>query len=80
MEFIRTIREKHQTARQNDIALQAEARIRVADFDNTLFIAFDGTPLVPIEKEWTTKEIVNQLSIMRNNYINSKLRYHVDRS
>jgi len=74
MEFIRTLRDKHQTARQNDIAMQAEARIRVSDFDNTLFIAFDGTPLVPIEKDWTTKEIVQQLSIMRNNYINSKLK------
>lgn len=74
MEFIRTLRNKHQTARQNDIAMQAEARIRVSDFDNTLFIAFDGTPLVPIEKDWTTKEIVQQLSIMRNNYINSKLK------
>ena len=74
MEFIRTLRDKHHTARQNDIAMQAEARIRVSDFDNTLFIAFDGTPLVPIEKDWTTKEIVQQLSIMRNNYINSKLK------
>jgi len=74
MEFIRTLKDKHQTARQNDIAMQAEARIRVSDFDNTLFIAFDGTPLVPIEKDWTTKEIVQQLSIMRNNYINSKLK------
>lgn len=74
MEFIRTLRDKHQTAKQNDIAMQAEARIRVSDFDNTLFIAFDGTPLVPIEKDWTTKEIVQQLTIMRNNYINSKMK------
>lgn len=74
MEFIRTLRDKHQTAKQNDIAMQAEARIRVSDFDNTLFIAFDGTPLVPIEKDWTTKEIVQQLSIIRNNYINSKMK------
>lgn len=74
MEFIRTLRNRHQTAKQNDITMQAEARIRVSDFDNTLFIAFDGTPLVPIEKDWTTKEIVQQLSIMRNNYINSKMK------
>lgn len=72
MEFIRSLREKHQTARENDIALQAEARIRISDFDNTLFIAFDGTPLLPIEKDWTTKEIIQQLSIVRNNYINSR--------
>lgn len=72
MEFIRSLREKHQTARENDIALQAEARIRISDFDDSLFIAFDGTPLLPIDKDWTTKEIIQQLSIVRNNYINSR--------
>lgn len=72
MEFIRSLREKQQTARQNDIALQAEARIRISDFDDSLFIAFDGTPLLPIDKDWTTKEIIQQLSIVRNNYINSR--------
>ena len=72
MEFIRSLREKHQTARENDIALQAKARIRISDFDDSLFIAFDGTPLLPIDKDWTTKEIIQQLSIVRNNYINSR--------
>ena len=72
MEFIKSLKEKHQTARENDIILQAEARIRISDFEDSLFIAFDGTPLLPIDKDWTTKEIIQQLSIVRNNYINSR--------
>lgn len=74
MEFIRTLREKHQTQRQNDIQNQAEALIRVSDFDDELFIAYNGVPLVPIEKEWTTKEIIEKLNLLRGNYINSKMK------
>lgn len=74
MDLIRTIREKHQTAKEHEIAFQAEERIGIGDFDNTLYISFDGIPLMPIEESWTTKEIINQLSIVRNSYINSKIR------
>jgi hypothetical protein len=73
MEFIRTLREKHQTARQAEIHRQAEELITIQDFDNSLFIAYNGTPLAPIDPSWTTKEIVQQLSIFRNNFINSKM-------
>lgn len=74
MEFIRTIREKQQTKAQEAIAKQAEDLIRVQDFDHNLFIAYNGTPLAPIEPSWTTKEIVQQLSIFRNNFINSRMK------
>ena len=50
----------------------AEETITIQDFDDNLFIAYNGTPLAPIEPSWTTKEIVQQLSIFRHNYINSK--------
>ncbi len=73
MEFIRTLREKHQTARQAEIHQQAEELITIQDFDNSLYIAYNGVPLAPIESSWTTKEIVQQLSIFRNNFINSKM-------
>ena len=74
MEFIRTLREKHQTARQAEIHRQAEELITIQDFDNSLFIAYNGTPLAPIESSWTTKEIVQQLSIFRSNFVNSRMR------
>ena len=74
MEFIRTIKEKSQTKRQEEIERMAEDIITIRDFDNSLFIAYDGTPLAPIEPSWTTKEIVQQLSVFRNNYINGKMK------
>jgi len=74
MELIRTLKEKHQTARQAEIARQAEDSITIQDFDNNLYIAYNGTPLAPIDSSWTTKEIIQQLSIFRNNYINSKMK------
>lgn len=74
MEFIRTLRQKHQTARQADIEQQAEMLITLQDFDKSLYIAYNGTPLAPIDPSWTTKEIVQQLSTFRQNYINSHLK------
>lgn len=74
MEFIRTLREKHQTARQADIQQQAEEVIRIADFADSLFIAFNGVPLFPIEESWTSKEILQQLTLLRDNYIKAKMK------
>ena len=72
MGFIRTIREKRQTKYQEELHRQAEETITLSDFDNSLYIAFAGTPLVPIKEDWTSKEIVEELSKLRQNYINSK--------
>ena len=74
MEFIRTIKEKSQTKKQEAIAKLAEDLITLQDFDNSLFIAYNGTPLAPIEASWTTKEIIQQLSVFRNNFINSRMK------
>lgn len=74
MEFIRTIRERHQTAKQNEIKRQAEELIYVADFIDSLYIAYNGVPLVPIEKDWTTKEILEKLYSTRTNYITAKCK------
>jgi hypothetical protein len=73
MEFIRTLREKSQTRRQEEIQRQAEELITLSDFDSDLYIAYAGTPLVPIKEEWTSKEIVEELTKLRQNYIKSKL-------
>ena len=77
MEFIRTLfktdPEKRETKRQNTFRQQAEELITVTDFADELYIAYNGSPLAPIDPSWTTKEIVQQLSIFRNNFINSKM-------
>lgn len=72
MELIRTLKQKSQTRRENELHRQAEDFITISDFDSSLFIAFQGTPLVPISEEWTSKEIILKLSEVRQNFINSK--------
>ena len=74
MELIRTLREKSQTRRQEEIHHQAEETITLSDFNNSLYIAYAGTPLVPIKDEWTSKEIIEELDKLRQNYINSKIK------
>jgi hypothetical protein len=74
MEFIRTLREKSQTKRQEEIQKLAEEMITLSDFESDLYIAYAGTPLMPVKEEWTSKEIVQELSKIRQNFINSKLK------
>ena len=52
---------------------QARRRIEVSDFEDKLYIAYDGTPVFPIEEGWTTKEIMQRLSELRANYIKAKM-------
>ena len=74
MELIRTIREKRLTQRQLEIRQAAEEYISLADFDDSMFIAFNGIPLVQIEKDWTVPQILEKLSEVRSNYVNAKLK------
>ena len=74
MELIRTLREKAQTKRQHDIQQMSEEFITLSDFAGSIFIAFQGCPLVPIKEDWTSKQIVEELDKVRQNFINSKLK------
>ena len=74
MEFIRTFREKQQTSRQNTILAEAHDAICLADLDGTIYIAYNGTPLVPVESTWTQKEILAKLEETRNSFINYKMK------
>lgn len=74
MEFIRTIRERHQTKREEDIHKLSEDLITLSDFESDLYIAYQGTPLVPIKKEWTSEEIIQELQKVRQNFVNAKLK------
>lgn len=76
MELIRTLREKSQTRKQAEIQRQAEEMITLSDFDSSLYIAYMGTPFVPIDEGWTSKQIVEELSKLRTNYINAKLKQY----
>ena len=74
MELFRTIREKSQTRKEEEIRVIATERISISDFDNQLYIAFDGAPLVLLDENLACKQIVGELSRVRENYINSRLK------
>lgn len=74
MEFIRTIREKQQTSKQNNIVMQAHEAICLSDFDDKIYIAYCGTPLIPIEDTWTQKDIIKKLKETRDSYINYEMK------
>lgn len=74
MEWIKTFREKQQTSKQNNITLEAHDNISLEDFDGKIYIAYHGTPLIPVEDAWTQKEIINKLEETRQGYINYKMK------
>ena len=81
MELIRTIKEnsvrkkhKKQSSQLDVYQKQAEEVITLSDFDNELFIAYRGVPFVPINASWATKEIVEELSKLRQNYVSVKMK------
>ena len=74
MEFIRTIRERSQTKKQEDLHKLAEETIQVSDFADNLYFAYDGVPYVPIDNTWTSVEIIKELAILRENFINAKMK------
>ena len=74
MEFIRTLREKSQTKKEEEVQKMSEQVITLSDFDSSLFIAYNGTPLIPIEESWTSKKIVEELQKLRQNFIKGKIK------
>ena len=74
MEFTRTIKEKQVTKHQDDLMKQSEEKVCISDFNNNLFISYEGVPLVLIEEDWTPKQIVEELSKLRCNYVKSKMK------
>lgn len=73
MEIFARLRARRKKAKERDVTSQARRRIEVSDFDDKLFIAYDGTPVFPIEEQWTTKEIMQRLYELRANYIKAKM-------
>ena len=74
MEFSRTIKDRQVTKHQDDLMRQAEDKIYVSDFDNNLFIAYEGTPLIPIQEDWLPQDIIAELSKLRENYVKGKMK------
>lgn len=79
MEWIRTLREKQQTSKQNSINEQAHNCICLDDFDDKIYIAYNGAPLIPVEDKWTQKEILAKLEETRKSYINYRMKQSLPR-
>ena len=74
MDFISTWREKSQTKRQEDVTRLANDLITLSDFDGKLYIAYQSNPLILLDDNLTSAEILQKLSEARNNYINAKMK------
>ena len=44
--------------------------VRVKDFENELYFAIDGLPLLPIPNDWTASQILERLNSLREGYVN----------
>ena len=78
MEFIKLIRgnrkERKQAKKLNDLQRLAEETIEVKDFSDGLYFAYNGVPYVPIDSSWTSVEIVKELALLRENFVNVKIK------
>lgn len=74
MELIRTIKKRQQQACERSINEEAINTIYVDDFDDKLFISYNGTPLIPIDDTWTPKEILKKLNETRDRYISYRMK------
>lgn len=77
VEFIKSFKEKQKIKQFAAIKQQAEDNIYLSDFNNKVYIAVGGNPLVEIQEQWTTKEIMKELDKLRDNYISVKLRKQI---
>ena len=73
MEFFKKLREKSQSRKMEDIQKRSKEVITLTDFGSSLYIAYNGTSLVEIDKSWASERIIQELSKLRQNYINSNM-------
>lgn len=73
MEFFKKLREKSQSRKMEDIQERSKEVITLTDFGSSLYIAYNGTSLVEIDKSWASERIIQELSKLRQNYINSNM-------
>lgn len=57
-----------------DIQERSKEVITLTDFGSSLYIAYNGTSLVEIDKSWASDRIIQELSKLRQNYINSNMK------
>jgi len=74
VEFIKNLKERQKIKRKLEITQQAEDTICLSDFNNQVYIAYNGTPLVVVEDSWKSQEIIQELHKLRDNFISARLK------
>ena len=74
MEFIRTLKDRQVTKHEDDLARLAEEKVYLDDFDDNLYIAYEGTPLIPIREDWLPQDIIRELSKLRQSYVKGQMK------
>ena len=72
---MKSIKSWIQESQSKRVIQMANDFITLSDFDNKLYIAFQGNPLVSVDDNLTSTEIVQKLSEARSNFINARLNY-----
>ena len=74
MELRRTIKKKIVSSKEKSMDLESRSVIRVKDFDNELYIAVNGVPLLPIDSNWTASQIIDRLNDLRDGYMTYRIK------
>lgn len=74
MEFLNNLKEKSLRRREEEVKRMASEYITLSDFNDRLYVAFQGSPLVVIDDDWPASDILSKLQEIRDNYIDSKLK------
>ena len=56
--------------KQKSMMQESRMAIKVKDFENELYIAIDGIPLLPIPNDWTASQILEKMNTLREGYMN----------
>ena len=73
MEFLNNLKQKIQSRREQEAKRMASSFITLSDYDGKLYISFQGNPLMDINENMSTSDILSKLKEIRDNYIYSKL-------
>lgn len=74
MGFSEGRKERNINAHQKYVETLAKETITLDTFDGKLFIAYDDTPVMAVEPDWTPENIVGKLEEMRGHFIESKMK------
>ena len=74
MNLFSTLREKSHERKHEVIQSQAQELITLNDFENRLYIAYSGNPLVVIEEDLPAFEVLKKLQEVRGYFIDAKMK------